>query len=215
LGKIVRKQLLCLILWACWVVPIAARSTVDHRPVPAYAVSEAVLPVSEPALRAALLTEANPRSEQNGPVYRSYCFFSRDGSGNERRIPVLAEDSRKGLYGRTYFRDPAHASDIFVHFEGSIVSAYYQVNGKPIDYGVTFSISLEAIDASSTRVSVRTIESEVFVGRELNLHAMGFVPKSQPVPPSPLDEYKMLLYVAHLSGAPLKPLPDGPAPGTH
>ena len=89
----------------------------------------------------------------------------------------------------------------------AIVSSYYRSEERALDYGVTFSISLAAVDEAKTRVSIRTLESSVGVGLEFNVHAMGFVPKSEPVPASPLDEYKLLVYVAHLAGVALNPLP--------
>lgn len=200
-----RSQLMLLL--ACLAGGAVANQPIEHRPVPAYVVAEAVLPVSAPILRAALLKGLSVNEERNDPVYMTSGFVSRDAAGREAWAPVLAEESAKALFGKEYFRDPDHAKDLYVHFMGQpIVSSYYYADGKALDYGVIFSIAIDSIGDSKSKVSIRTVKSEVFIGKALNLHAMGLVPKSEAVPDSPLDQYKMLAYVAHLVGVQLAPV---------
>ena len=193
-----------------------AHQPVEHRPVPAYVVSEALLPVSAPVVRAALLTGLSVNEERNDSVYMTSGFVSRDATGRETWAPALAEERESALFGKGHFRDPDHAKDLYVHFMGQpIVSSYYLVNGKALDYSVSFSIAIDAISDSESKVSIRTVKSEVFVGKTLNFHAMGLVPKAEVVPGSPLDQYKMLVYAAHLVGVQLAPVEEDKAHVPH
>lgn len=198
---------LCMTLWICCAGSASAHQTIQHRPIPAYAKSEVVLSVPEPILREAILKGLSTVNERDDPVYQTSGFVSRDASGREAWVPALAEESGRASFGKAYFRDPTHANNIYVHFMGAaIVSSYYFANGKALSYKVSYAIALDAIDASTTRVTIRSVKSEIYIGKELNLHAMGFVPKAESVPGSPLDEYRLLVYVAHLAGVQLTPL---------
>ncbi len=181
---------------------------IEQVPVPAYIKTEVILPVSALALRARLLAKLSGQEELSDPVYRTMGFFSQDAAGNRKLELALAEEYADPLRGaKSYRNDADHAKDLYVNLTGgSIVSAYYYANGKALDYSVSFAIAIDAIDDTRSKVSVRTIESGVRVGNELNLHAMGFVPKFEAVPPSPLDQYKLLAYVAHVSGVQLEPV---------
>jgi len=200
-----RSQL--MFLFACVAGAATANPPIEHRPIPEYVVAEALLPVSAPVLRAALLEGLSVIEERNDPVYMTSGFVSRDTGGRETWAPALAEESTKALFGKEYFRDPDHAMDLYVHFMGRpIVSSYYYANGRALDYGVSFSITIDSISDTKSKVSIRTVKSEVFIGKALNLHAMGLVPKAEAVPDSPLDQYKMLVYAAHLVGVHLAPV---------
>jgi len=205
----VNKSLLLLLI--CTLVSAMGCATshesIQHRDVPAYATSEAVLPVPEPFLRSALLSGLNTVKERDDPAYKKLGFVTRYDSDNVEWTPALAEEASEPVRGRLFFSDVSHARDIYVHFWGhAIVSSYYHINGKPLSYGVEFAISLKAVDSSSTHVLIRSLNPHVFVGKSLNVHAMGFVPTAVPVAASPLDEYKLLVYVAHLAGIELRPL---------
>lgn len=197
-----RNQLIFFLV--CLTDGAIARPTIEHRPVPAHIVSEAELPVSASVLRAALLTGLRGSEERNDPMYKNAGFVSRDAAGRETLLPAHAETIENASFGKIYFRDPSHAKDLYVHFMGQpIVSSYYYANGEALDYNVTFSISIAAISGATSKISIRTVKSEIFNGKVLNLHAMGFVPEAEPVPGSPLDQYKMLVYAAHLVGVKL------------
>jgi hypothetical protein len=178
----------------------SAHPQVEHLDVPDYVVSEVVVPVAAPELHATLLQKLN-ESGRSAAGAKGICFRAAQHAGCVR---VYAEDRSTAIQGWHYFKDPAHADDLFVHFSGdTFLSSYYTAQGKPLHYAATFSLSADAIDASTSRLSIRTLEPLVFVGKEFNAHAMGFVPKAVPVPPSPLDEYKMLVLAARLAGVPL------------
>jgi hypothetical protein len=182
----------------------ATGDQLSTRPVPDFVVSEIVLPLAAPALRATLLEGLRAEPEHQDPAYRAHGFKTRDGSGREEPVPVMAEGSDHALFGKTYFRDPAHSQDLFVHFMGeAIVSSYFYdaSTGKGLDYGVTFAVAIEGLDASRSRVSVSTLKSQVYVGKALDLHALGRVPEARPAPPSPLDQYRLLVYLVDLASA--------------
>jgi hypothetical protein len=178
--------------------------------VPDFVVSEVVLPMPEPQLRSIFLEQLRAERERSDSRYAEHGFKSRDGTGHEVIAPAFAEESRDAMFGKDFFRSPGHSHDLYVHFMGvAIVSSYFYdpSTGKGLGYGVTFAVAMEAIDEARTKVTVRTVESDAYVGKTLNLHAMGFVPKSKSVPPSPLDQYRLLVYLADLAGGHLSPVP--------
>jgi hypothetical protein len=177
---------------------------IEHRAVPCYTVSDVVVPASLSSVRAALLEGLTADGERRDPAYRTLGFVSRDSSGSETLAPAMAEEQSHALFGAAFFRDSTHVDDLYVHFMGvAIVSSYYCAKGRALDYGASFSIRLAPIGESKTKMTIRTVESQAFVGSELNLHAMGFVPSAVAVSESPIDQYRMLTYAAHLVGVPL------------
>jgi len=199
------------IVLTCTIGVAASAERLATRSVPDFVVPEIVLPISAPALRSILLSELRAEPERSNHRYKEHGFKARDGTGREQLMPAAAEERSGAVFGGRYFRDPAHSKDLYVHFMGTpIVSSYYYdvSTGKGLDYGVTFAVALEAVGDSRTKVSVRTVKSEAFVGKSLNLHAMGFVPKAVSVPASPLDQYRLLAYLADLAGGQLKPLEE-------
>jgi hypothetical protein len=184
-----------------------AAEIIERRTVPAYVTSHAILPVSAQALREAVLKGLQPAGERSDPMYKTHGFVSGDGATPAQMLSAYAEDSANTLFSKEYFGNPEHANHIYVHFMGQpLISSYYSAKSKPLNYGVTFAIDIDQVNASESRVVIRTVTSHVFFGRELNVHAMGFVPKAREVPASPIDEYKLLVYVAHLVGVSMQPI---------
>ena len=75
---------------------VAAHNPVEHRPVPAYVVSDAVLHISASALRAALLAGLSVNGERNDPTYMasglvsSYRALWAGAAGPHEQREVLA-----------------------------------------------------------------------------------------------------------------------------
>jgi hypothetical protein len=197
-----------MILLTCAAGVSTAAERLGTHPVPDFVVSEIVLPIPEPELRSTFLEQLRADRERRDSRYSEHGFRTRDGTGHEVLAPAFAEEGRDAKFGKEFFRNPAHSNDLYVHFMGiAIVSSYFvdASTGNGLDYGVTFAVAMEAIDETRTKISVRTVESNACVGKTLNLHAMGFVPKCEPVPPSPLDQYRLLVYLADLADAHLSP----------
>jgi hypothetical protein len=79
---------------------------------------------------------------------------------------------------------------------------YQKKNGDSLEYIAWFYLHLETSDEIKTKVSIRTIEPEVIIGRELFPSLPHFVRKDKtlPVEPSTIEEYEILLEIGKLVG---------------
>ena len=79
---------------------------------------------------------------------------------------------------------------------------YQRKNGDSLEYRAWFYLHKEAIDEKKTKVSIKTIEPEVIIGRELFPSPPHFVRKDKtlPVEPSTIEEYEILLEIGKLVG---------------
>ena len=79
---------------------------------------------------------------------------------------------------------------------------YRMKNGDSLEYRAWFYLHLETLDEKKTKVSIRTIEPEVIIGRELFPSLPHFVRKDKtlPVEPSTIEEYEILLEIEKLVG---------------
>jgi hypothetical protein len=162
------------------------------------------LPIQK--IRSVLLQNLQVIPERDDPFYRKYGFVER--SGAEPSFVVLkAEEKETALFGEKFFSDPANAKDLYVHTMGiSVLSSYYRTSDGPLSYSVEFALSLNALDVNNTNITVRSFGTSVGNGKVFNAHAFGYIPKSISVPPARAEEYKLLVYIAHLLGAELPPL---------
>jgi len=182
-----------------------AEETVEHRPMPSYVTSQIVLPVSCQVFSERVLDGLQPSKERLDAFYASSGFVSATEGASSQLSPAYAEQEATALYGKEFFKNPANKDKIFVHFMGQAIrSSYYMARGAPLAYGVTFAIETNSTGLKGCRVEVQTVSSKVFAGKELNLHAMGMIPSAKDVPRSPVDEYRLLVYVAHLVGVKIK-----------
>jgi hypothetical protein len=120
-----------------------------------------------------------------------------------RDTPVYFDAYEKSsvAFGGQFFADPQNADDLLVHSMGSdVVSYYYHTINGPLAYTAKFALSLKSKDASNTTISVRSFDATVANGKEFNLHVLGMIPKSVPVAPSRAEEYRLLVYAAHILG---------------
>ena len=79
---------------------------------------------------------------------------------------------------------------------------YQKKNGDSLKYRAWFYLHIEKIDEKKTKVSIRTLEPEVIIGRELFPSPPHFVRKDKtlPVEPSTIEEYDILLKIGNLVG---------------
>ncbi len=142
-------------------------------------------------------------------VLRGDEFYQRHGFKSDGGFSAefTAEaNSPFALYGREFFRDQAHANDIYLHTQATVMSSYYQAAGKPLHYHAEFAVSLQPLSNSGTRVSIRSRKPAVYNGTEFNAHVGGYIPMRVAVEASPLEEYRMLVHIAHALGTELPTL---------
>jgi hypothetical protein len=79
---------------------------------------------------------------------------------------------------------------------------YQRKNGDSLEYRAWFYLHLEKIEEKKTKVSIRTLEPEVIIGRELfpSLPHLVRKDKTLPVEPSTIEEYEILLKIGNLLG---------------
>lgn len=77
---------------------------------------------------------------------------------------------------------------------------YLKENGDSLEYEAWFYLHLEAVDKMHTKVSIKTIEPKIIIGRELIPKPPHFVrrDKTIPVEPSTIEEYQILLKIGKL-----------------
>jgi len=102
------------------------------------------------------------------------------------------------------FSQVINKQDIFLLSDGGYWKSkiYQKKNGEFLDYRVSFYLHLENIDENHTKVSIRTIEPKVIVGKDLLPSPPHFVRNSKimVVEPSTIEEYEILLEIGKLVG---------------
>ena len=79
---------------------------------------------------------------------------------------------------------------------------YQRINGDSLEYMASFYLHLETISEKKTKVSIRTIEPKVKIGKALFRSLPHFARESRnlPVEPSTIEEYEILLKIGNLAG---------------
>jgi hypothetical protein len=105
--------------------------------------------------------------------------------------------------------------DVFLWSIGEYCKSriYQNKNGEFLSYWVSFYLHLEKIDEYHTKVSIKTIEPRVIIGRECLPKPPHFVRKDKflAVEPSTIEEYEILLRIGELVGE--KNMPQLKLPG--
>jgi hypothetical protein len=78
---------------------------------------------------------------------------------------------------------------------------YVDERGKNLPYGAEFLVHVAALPDARTRVEVTTRGSAVIVGDSYSWHVFRCLPlKEEPVPPTTIDEYRLILRLAECLG---------------
>lgn len=107
--------------------------------------------------------------------------------------PTIVED---------LFSESKNKFDIFLWSIGVYCKSkiYFNKKGLFYDYIVSFYLHLEKIDENCTKISIKTIEPEIIIGKEFFPSPPHFVRKSKKidVEPSSIEEYEILLEIGDL-----------------
>lgn len=92
---------------------------------------------------------------------------------------------------------------------------YLKENGDSLDYLAGFYLHLEKIDENHTKVSIKTIDPKIIIGREFLPSPPNMVRKDKimSVEPSTIEEYEILLEIGRLVGE--KDMPSLSLPEKH
>ena len=105
---------------------------------------------------------------------------------------------------RELFIQPKNNSDFFLMPMDYICKSkiYQRMNADSLEYMASFYIHLETISEKKTKVSIRTIEPKVKIGKALFRSLPHFVryDRTLPVEPSTIEEYEILLKIGNLVG---------------
>jgi hypothetical protein len=183
-------------------LPIQTTKSLDSLP------NSVDIPLPAGKVRKMLLEGLQVAPERDDPFYRKFGFHSGDylymnSDLYSADTPVYFDAEEKGgaAWGAEVFSDPRNADDLFVGSMGEdVVSSYYHTINGPLAYTAKFALSLKPKDVSITALSVRSFDSTVASGKEFNFHVLGMIPSSVPVAPSRAEEYRLLVYAAHLTG---------------
>ena len=189
----------CLSLCAC----DRAGPTIQRNTIPAFVVNQFDTPLDVGQVKLKILSGVQyPLLRRNG-FYLTHGFKSDDGSS----VDFTAEGNNLfTLFGTEFFRDPANAKDVYLHSHFTVMSSYYHAAGKSLHYHAEFAVRLTPDSKAGTTVSIRALNPAVYNGTEFNGHVMGYIPMRVAVEASPLDEYRMLVCVAHALGTELPTL---------
>lgn len=111
------------------------------------------------------------------------------------KIKILRPDILE-LYPQT-----ANDKDVFLWSISSYCKSkiYKNKDGAFFDYEVSFYLHIEAIDETHTKVSIKTIDPKIVIGRELlpSLPHMVRKDRTIDVEPSTIEEYELLLEIGN------------------
>jgi hypothetical protein len=181
----------------------------------------AVLPTSyefsvpwDPA-KATILKGLQLEPERDDPFYQKYGFrpgekitlYDRNFHTYPMQVVTfraldVATSAKTGGYGSGVV-DENH---FYVDSSYAIASSYYYTKDGALPCKVSFAVGVVPVSNSRTKVSVQSIETHIFSGKEFNAHVLWFIPKPIRVQPVAAEEYKLLVYIAHLLGTSLPPL---------
>jgi hypothetical protein len=181
---------------------------VRNRDIPPYVVPSVTVNGNDEIIRKLILDRVQVKYERDDSYYQTHGF--KGGISSSRVwVPFVAEVKEKSTFGKKFFRNPAHESDIYVHSSGqTFASSFYFSDAGPLECSTDFAISLEKSDAEHVKITVHSLNTVVYKGRQFNAHVFGLVPTRVPVPAAPTDEYRLLMYIVHVLGVELEPLDD-------
>lgn len=113
--------------------------------------------------------------------------------------------------GVDFFQIDGNENDALLRSTLPIKSPVYYRCNQFLDYKADFHLHLKAVDQHTTAVEVCTLEPRVSLGRTFALHGSG-KEILVAVPPTTIEEYKLLLAVGHVLGATDMPSLHLPAP---
>jgi hypothetical protein len=92
---------------------------------------------------------------------------------------------------------------------------YKRKDSGTLDYEAWFYLHLETLDEMKTKISIKTLEPRIIVGRELLPTPPNLVrkDKTMAVEPSTIEEYEILLEIGRLVGE--NDMPPLSLPETH
>jgi hypothetical protein len=196
--------LLCVYLLGCSIEgpPILSHSVPVNLP------SSYTFSLPPDAIKSKIMSGLDVEVERDSLFYQKYGFQSGSYPGFEA---LLVEDKENASRGKTFFDDPANSECLYVYPMGATVqSAVYYTKKGPVGYAVEFAVSLKRQpNGLGTLVSVKSFNTQVFNGIDLlSGHGILYSHKNIPVAPVQAEEYKLLVYIAHLLGVSLQPLTE-------
>lgn len=127
-------------------------------------------------------------------------FYRKNGFVHSDLSPVVlgvATNSQR-LFAGQFFSDPKNKSDVLIFsYSDPMLSSSFFTDSGAVLFGAKFSIKFEQVEALKTRISVRSVNPLLSNGEVFNWHVMGYIPDSISVNAIPLDEYRLLVYVAY------------------
>jgi len=151
-----------------------------------------VFPASPDQIHAAV-TKAVWRIPANDPVFGPLWKL--------RIIEVRARGS-DSPFGRDIFLNPENADDLYLHSFGGPLCAsdVYLCGGGPADFEAAFHLHLRRLDQFKTQVEVLTKEPGVFCGTYPGVPGHGPAGRLVDVPPTTVEEYRLLLAIGRELG---------------
>jgi hypothetical protein len=182
--------------------PIQTLKSLDSLP------NSVSIPLPNDKARMMLLQYLQVAPERDDPFNRkfgfhsaNYLYMNSDLYSADAPAYFHAEGKGNAAFGSRFFSDPRNANDLYVGSMGEdVVSSYYHTINGPLGYLAEFALTLKPKDANNTTITVRSFNSTVANGKEFNLHVLGMIPRSVAVAPSRAEEYRLLVYVAHVLG---------------
>jgi hypothetical protein len=149
-------------------------------------------------------------SQWNDPILMRIFYFRFP----EDDPKIMQADFSASVYsdpgfGDVYFKEPGTRDDIFLFDMANYwKSPIYHSNGEPFEFTSSYAIQLKAIDKNTTRITIKSIGSEIVNGTLCcNPHSpSGHYSNTQSISPTSVEEYTLILFIAEKLG--IKGLPS-------
>ncbi len=168
-------------------------------------------------LKDTIVSMFNIDNQVRDPILNSVFYFTTKGgdTASGQRMPITFEPEtiKDSLFSKDYFSKPNTANDIYLHDFGICwFSKVYFLNNKPLEYRAEFIIKLVKINDDSTRISIVSENPRVINGTLSGMGPCGgHIARETSVEATSIEEYSLLLFIAHKLGVnslPALKLPD-------
>ena len=173
------------------------------------------LPVTE--LKGRILEIFASERQWKDPVFPRVSYYWAPMAGRLQPIFEI-EHAASSNWSKAMFQDRQNANDVYLHSPESVIclSPVYRGPQFGMPYCADFHIHLLTESDAQTRLEVKAIDSRIINGQLYGYGpcGCGFATRTEPVEPTTVEEYQVLLYLARHLGVTNMPdviLPVPPA----
>ena len=115
-------------------------------------------------------------------------------------ITFNSEVSEKALFGKSYFNNAGTSNDVFIFSMGNYwYSPLYFHNNEPFLFSTSFAFKFKLISDQKTILTIADVDPKISNGTKCCGHS-GNIAIEQKVPPTTIEEYTLILFIAEKLG---------------